>query len=304
MALSKNVRFDYFKVYATRYNKEKEVVEEIPCDLSDLFRQLQGIQVTERVYWMGDDQARLQNLECINDKWNLHFVRIRKSDFPIITKDDGTYSYFEDFEDDEGLGEEISALYDPSNYIIMMRRNRFSLSPTAVSNYFTSVINEPGFNVIFRPLIHPRAVELLRKDHLIRSAEISISDIKNARTTTKKSLGQILDKADDIKESVNIRFKISIEPKGSKKSSRIPIYEEIEEMVNDPNVQKLEVRRKADENSSVEPVDLIQHRLVDYYQFKESDFDTQARNILHETVISRMHTLYRKRVEEINYTYV
>ncbi|KXH86786.1 DUF6731 family protein [Sporosarcina sp. HYO08] len=302
--MARAIRFDYFKVYARQYNQENNVMNEGICDLTNVLTQARAIPTRERVYRVGNDQARLQDIQQKNNKWEMHFVRIRKDGFPIKTNDDGTFGFFDDLSEDEGFGEEVSVLYDPNNCVIMIRRNMYSLSPSAIANYFTDVVNEPGFTVFFKPLVHPKAMELLKRDHLIRGAEVSIADIKNALPTTKKSLGQIISGANDMNESVGITFKISIQPKGSKKSSRLPVYEELEDMAGDPNVSKIEVRKKANEDAKVETVDLIQHRLYDFHNFSGNDISPKSRNILHITVVNRMQILYRTRINDINNTYV
>lgn len=302
--MAKAIRFDYFKVYARQYNQEKDLVEDGICDLTSVLTQIQEIPTKDRIYRVGGDHARLQDIRMQNDKWEMHFVRIRKNGFPIKTNDDGTYGFLDDLGEDEGLGEEVSVLYDPSNHIIMVRRNMHSLSPSAIANYLTDVVNEPGFTVYFRPLVHPKAVELLKKEHLIRGALVSIADVKGAASATKRSLGQIISQVDEMNESVGITFKIGIQRKGSKKNSRLPVYEELMAIANDPNVTKLEVRKKADEDAKSETVDLIRHRLLDYYNFSDNDISPISRNILHATVISRMCKLYASRVDDINNVYV
>lgn len=279
-------------------------MEDVLCDLTYTLIQAQEIDTAERVFNVGNDYARLQSIEQNNKMWELHFLRIRKDNFPLKVHDNGQVYYFNDLTDEEGFGEEVSALYDPENQTIMIRRNRDSLSPSAIANYFTTLINRPSFTVYFKPLVHPRALELLKKDHLIRGAEVTIADIKNAGTKTKKSLGNLIKPVEDIQESVNIHFKISLEQKGSKKGSKLPIYDELVSFASDEHVTKAEIRIKANEDARVETVDLIKNRLVDYHLFSDEDINPDSRNILHETVISVMHQLYRKRVNEINNIYV
>jgi hypothetical protein len=302
--MAKAIRFDFFKVYARQYNQAVEMMEERLCDLTEVLTQTQAIPTRDRVYRVGSDQARLQDVQQNNNKWELHFVRIRKDGFPIKTNDDGTFGFFDDLGQDEGFGEEVSVLYDPENRVIMIRRNMHSLSPSAIADYFTDVINQPGFTIFFKPLVHPRALELLQSEHLIRSAEVSIANVKNASPRTKRSLGQIISGVNEMNESIRVTFKISIQPKGSKKNSRLPIYEELENMAGDETVSKIEVRKKANEDAKVEVVDLIQHRLYDFHNFSEADISTESRNILHTTVINRMQILYRTKLEDINNIYL
>lgn len=301
--MAKSVRFDYFKVYCRSLNQERDVMEEKLCNLNDVLKTTQEIPTSQRIITVGNDTARLQSIKFNNNKWEMHFLRIRKDNFPVKAHDNGDINYFTDLEDEEGFGEEVSALFDPTNCAIMIRRNMHSLSPSAISDYFTEVINEPGYTVFFKPLVHPRALELIKRDHLIRSAEVAVADVKNSSERTKRSLGSIISSANYINESVNIIFKIGLEQKGSRKFSRIPIYEELEGFTNDENVKKVHVRLKADEDAKTESVDLIKHRLVDYHLFSDTDINPESRNILHSTVISQMQYLYRIRKNDINNVY-
>lgn len=301
--MAKRVRFDYFKVYARSYNQETNVMEERLCDLSQMLVQAEQIETAQRVLNVGEDQARLQSITYNNNKWEMHFLRIRKDNFPLKTHDNGDFSFFNDLSEEEGFGEEVSALYDPENYTIMIRRNIQSLAPSAIGDYFTNLVGQPGFTVFFKPLVHPSALSLLRKDHLIRGAEVAIADVKNASQRTKRSIGQLINSADDIQESVNVVFKIGLEQKGSKKYSRIPIFEDLAAFANDENVKRAEVRYRVDEDAKVETVDLIENRLVDYSTFSDSDINPESRNILHATVINRMQQLYRTRIDDINNLY-
>ncbi|TWM30086.1 hypothetical protein CHCC14821_1634 [Bacillus paralicheniformis] len=299
----KKIKFDYFKVYARSYDQEKEVMEEKLCDLGKVIEEAQQIDVAKRVFSTGTDLARLQNIVSNDNKWEMHFIRIRKVDFPLKAHDNGHIGYFDDLDEAEGFGEELSALYDPSNTVIMLRRNKHSLSPSSIANFFTSLINEVGLTVIFKPLIHPDSLKLLKKDHLIRSAEIAVADVKNASEKTKKSLGSIISKPEEINEPVYINFKIALAQKGSRKQSRIPIYEDIMNVATDPNADKIDIKYKEDEDAKVEQVDLIENRLFDFHTFTKADINPESRNILHQTIIQRMHLLYRKRIDEINNIY-
>lgn len=301
--MAKSVRFDYFKVYAMSFNEETDTMEERLCDLSDIMTSTERITTAERIFNVGNDQARLQEISFNNNMWEMHFLRIRKDNFPLRTHDDGSFDFFSDLGDEEGFGEEVSAIYNPTNHVIMIRRNSLSLAPSAIANYFTNLVSQVGFTVTFKPLIHPRSLELLQEDHLIRSIEIGIADVKNASPRTKRALGRLITHTEELNESVSIVLKIGIEQKGSKKHSRLPIFEEIEGFATDENVKRAIVKVKEDEDSRVEKMDLIQHRLVDFELFSDDDIDSESRNILHSTVVSRMHRLFRTRNNDIENIY-
>jgi hypothetical protein len=299
MAKSKNVRFDYFKVYARSFNEQKNIMEDKPASLVNILDAAKNIAVKERIIVVGDDIARLQSITYNNDMWEMHFIRIRKNGYPVKAHDNGSIGYFKDVTDEEGFGEEVSALYDPKTHVVMIRRNMFSLSPSAIASFFTSITNVPGYSFYFKPLVHPKALSLMKKEYLVKSAVVSIADIKNAAPKTKATLGKIITKADEINESTNFSFKISLNQKGSKKKSNIPIYEELMELSQDDNVTGLDVTTKANADANVEYLDLIEHKLVDYHRFSEKDFDVRFKNVVHKTVISEMHRLYRTRKNDI-----
>ncbi len=301
--MAKSVRFDYFKVYLMQFNEETDRMEEGLCDLSNALIKAQGMKTSNRVFGIGNDLARLQEISFNNNKWEMHFLRIRKDNFPIRAHDNGSIDFFTDLSEEEGFGEEVSAIFDPSNFVIMVRRNIHSLSPQVISNYFTNLLNTIGLTVLFKPMIHPGSLALLQKDHLIRSAEVAVADVKSASPRTKRALGSIVESTEDMNETVNIVFKIGLEQKGSRKSSKLPIYEEIATFAQDDNIKRAIVKVKADEDAKVETIDLIKNRLVDYEQFSEDDIDKKSRTIRHTTVISRMHQAYRKRLNDINNIY-
>ncbi|PFC01839.1 DUF6731 family protein [Bacillus thuringiensis] len=277
---SKKIKFDYFKVYARKFNEKKNVMEELPCDLSNLLVSLQKISAKKRVYKVSGDVARIQDVSLNTDgKWEMHLLRIRKSNFPVKTHDDGTYTLI-DLSDQEGLGEEVSVLYDPITKVIMMRRNIFSLSPSSLANYLDGICNSPGMTIFFKPLVYPNVLDKIKEDDLIRGLEISIADIKKASKATKQSLGFITNDVSEIKESVNINLNISLNQKGSSKSSRLPIYKRLVNLIKDPTVTKAEVRKKPDEDSPVEKYDLISNKMSDFITFTEKEVEKELKYIL------------------------
>jgi len=234
----------------------------------------------------------------------MHFIRIRKNNFPVKTHDNGDYGFFDDLEEEEGIGEEVSAIYDPNNYVLMIRRNMFSLSPSSIANFLSGFINIPGFSIFLKPLVHPDALQLLSEGDLIRSAEISVADIKNANEDTKRALGQITTPTEDLEEAVNLTVRIGLAQKGAKKDSKIPLFNRIRGFLQDDKVKKLEVSKKEHPDAKVEKFDLVEHRLFEFYTFQQAEIDADSRNIRHSTVVRRMRQHYGRKVEEINNVYV
>lgn len=327
---SKRIKFDYFKVYANKFNEILNVQEERFCDLTDLLQGLKAVPVKERIYRVGADQARLQEIKENNGKWEIHLIRIRKNNFPVKTHDNGDYTFF-DLTDEEGFGEEVSALYDPSTNVIMIRRNISSLSPSSISNYLTEINNTIGMSIFFKPLIHPNSLEKLKESHLIRGFDIAIADINKANDETKQALGEITRDVSSINESVTLNVSIGISPKGSSKKSRLPIFHLLSKFAKDPVVKKAEVRIKDNEDSHVEKFDLIQDKMSNYITFTDKEVEEQLKQFLkeefkeklengeideedlneminlktiqHKVIIKKMHHQFEKRLKEIQEVY-
>ncbi|MGD7050764.1 hypothetical protein FZC83_21490 [Rossellomorea marisflavi] len=303
--MGKTVRFDYFKVWCRYFNEQTNAMEEAPCDLTNCLERVQRIPVPQRVYMVASDSARLQEVQHIDDKWELHFIRIRKDNFPVRTHDNGDLTFFDDFAEEEGIGEEVSALYDPDNFVLMIRRNMFSLSPSSIATFLSNLVDDPGFSIYLKPLVHPDALRLLSKEDYIRAAEISVADIKNATDDTKEALGTMTTPADEMDESVNISVKIGLAQKGSKKDSRIKnLHEKITSLLQDDKVKKLIINKKAHPDAKVEKFDLIENRLYEFLQFTDDEMDRQSRNVRHSTVIRRMKLLYADQLHQINQVYL
>ncbi|AKR13354.1 hypothetical protein AC241_32430 (plasmid) [Bacillus thuringiensis] len=279
---SRKIKFDYFKVYAHVFDEKKNVMVEKECNLTKLFTAIQKIPAKRRIYKVSGDVARIQEIALNSDeRWEMHLIRIRKDNYPVKTHDDGTYTFM-DLSDQEGLGEEVSVLYDPETSVIMIRRNINSLSPSSLSNYFNDICNSPGMTIFFKPLIYPNALDKIKEEDLIRGLDISIANIRKANNETKRALGSITGDVSSINESVNINLSISLNKKGSSKLSRLPLYNTLKKLVADPVVTKAEVRKKKDENSLVEKFDLISDKMSEYISFTEEEVKMRLMQILKE----------------------
>lgn len=297
---SKAVRFDYFKVYHRYFDETKNDVKETLCDLTAVLTALQSKNTLDRNIKYFDEESRLQEINCFNNRWELHFLRVRNNNFPLVAHADGNVGYLDSLAENDGLGEDTSVLFDPQNCVIMIRRNKDSLPPSSISEFFTKIINQVGTVIFFKPLVHPDAISLLKKEHLIRKVQIGVADVKNASEKTKASLGSIISKAETSETPIYFNFSLGVPQKGSKKYSEIPIYEETLGFLEDPNVVSAEVRIKANQDALVETVDLIEQRIYSYSTFNSRDYNEDARKILHSTVINKMHLIYDEKVEEIN----
>lgn len=83
---TKNVTFEYYRVYARIYNKDNNSSGNIIlCDITPILNKAQNTEVNERNYEVNGEEARLQCIEKdkLNSKiWNMSFIRMRENVIP------------------------------------------------------------------------------------------------------------------------------------------------------------------------------------------------------------------------------
>ncbi len=83
---TKNVTFEYYRVYTRIYNKDNNSSgNRILCDITPILDKAQNTEVNERNYQVNGEEARLQCIEKdkLNSKiWNMSFIRTRENVIP------------------------------------------------------------------------------------------------------------------------------------------------------------------------------------------------------------------------------
>lgn len=83
---TKNVTFEYYRVYTRIYNKDNNSSgDRILCDITPILDKAQNTEVNERNYQINGEEARLQCIEKdkLNPKiWKMSFIRMRENVIP------------------------------------------------------------------------------------------------------------------------------------------------------------------------------------------------------------------------------
>ena len=148
----KTIQFDYYKVFSKAVVNHKIKKEEY--NLNNLFEKLSNNTVASSTSRYKDEQARIQtlNFDSENNVWEIQFLRLRETYLPGIADDDGEFEVIT-LEDDKYVGEFASALYDPSKNILILHRNRNGLTPSGLSDYFTSLFEENTYSFELTPIL-------------------------------------------------------------------------------------------------------------------------------------------------------
>lgn len=271
MSKVKKIGFNFFKPVTQQEDGEIQQI-----NLEPLFERLrtqylrgrESIQNGEeeqykRVYSYNFEPARLSGItiEQHTQYFHLTFERLNYT-LPNRTTLHGD-SEMLDLDDDEYIGHEANVLYDSTHRILMIQRNRDSIGPTAIASFIEALLVEAEAATNF-------SIAMISDDTARRRAFNQAAYRKiSTRVVGQKAndlLGRLLDRRPQGIESVEITFN----SRGTKDGEIDNEFSSqfLEEYTEDPDVQMLRIRSREDEESPVEPIDLINHKLEAYAYFE------------------------------------
>lgn len=272
--MRKNVGFNFFRpVIINEENKEvlfsfEEIFERIKNEYRTAKSKIEsgiGPKEYKLVYQYNNEPARLAEVN-LNDKNQYFHLVFERLDYQVPNR---TTLHGEsealDLDDDEWIGLDVNVLYDANNHIFMIQRNRSSLGPSAIEMFLKTIINtyvgqeHTNFNL---PMVTDKSAKKRAfKQNAYRKVHLRVTGLKANGIVEKfyKDGNKNVD-------SVEITFNSSI-------SRNAKIDEEfaksiLQEYIDDPDVNKLQIRSREKEDSLVEPIDLIDHKLQTYIDFE------------------------------------
>lgn len=284
----RKVKFQYFQVFS-------QVTGEIPklFDLKQWISQMATTSLENRAKEYNGESARLEEAYFADDYdfYFLHFVRLRATNIPSRAKLDTNVEPME-LGDDEYLGEEVSALYDESRNILMLQRNKYSLSPTGIEDYLNLAWGKDE-TISLRAISVPDPFILARRPAIYRKINLRLANVTQA--TERGVLGKLNSKLSQIVDSfgalnsVNAQITITM---GTKKEENLNekevglILSDIEE--NPELFSGAEVAVKESDEGKVELIDLLNNLAHDYATFR-----MEARTTLnHYSIAEAMYIKY------------
>lgn len=289
----RRVRFEYYEVCC----KEKNDKTSSPDRLFDLRRWISKAtkkSLEARTFDYRDEQARLDrayyDLELEN--WFMHFVRLRDTNIPSKATKQSEVEPFE-LDDDEYLGEDVSALYDEDHHILMLQRNRYSLGPEGIEEYLNLLWDSDDEYIYLRPIISPNIIKEAEKAEFYRRLNVRFANLDPEKFKTKSDspLGEFIKTFGKYK-GVTAEITVTLGRTRGTSLDRETIHDtliEIEE--NKEYLQKAEIAKKDSQDTSVEVIDLIEHKAHDFAYFTLE----KRSSLQHETVAYHM---WKKYIEE------
>lgn len=260
MSRVKRIGFNFF-----RSTRETTDGRDIPLNLSNIFEHIRAQyqtnrdndegELNKRVYTYNNEPARLSQITIDVDTGYYHLTFDRLSYvLPNKTTLHGDSETI-DLETDEFIGHEATVLYDPQNHILMIQRNRDSLAPSAIGAFLESLVMEAGVadNFSLAIITENNARRRALNQNAYRKITTKIVGAK-AEGLMERLFGGNSDVA-----SIEISF-------NSKQTKDGQISQEfaraiLEEYLDDNDVERLRIRAREQEESPVEPIDLINHKL-------------------------------------------
>ncbi|MCP1144863.1 DUF6731 family protein [Ureibacillus endophyticus] len=238
------------------------------------------------VYEYNGEPARLADLSVDPETGLYHLIFERLNyQVPSRTTLHGE-STAVDLEDDEYIGLDVSVLYDPEDHVLMIQRNRDSLSPTGIESVLRTILDNQihmmngdfSLAVISDENIKHRALRqsAYRKIHF-KVTGTKASDIINRLTNRQEDLG--ID---------NVEIILNSKPQKSAVINEEYAKSLLEEYSEDVEVQKLRIRSRQTEESPVEAIDLFDYKLQSSCEFEF----IEDRHLNPISVFIRMQEIY------------
>lgn len=287
----KTVRFEYYRVCTQPYDKEANILlkELTPTSIKDVLIKLEQ-NANKRTYLCNNEPATLHTIKKIEDVWTMRFIRVRNEAYMPGKLNKNTQEYKEiELEDDELLGEEVTAIYDDTKKIIMVQRNRNSLSISGLQSYLQSAYNNSEKFINLAPITIPYEKRELKPEHIFRKIIIGIDPLSyDDECINKSSLGDILNIVKNKWNSRSLNLEISVG--NSKRDNSLKKNEVLylPSLAGEKYIRNLRVYRKEHEDTCVEMVDLLTDKLIDECDISYS----KNKSINYDIVYPEMLRLY------------
>lgn len=285
----KNYGFNYFSIFTEENGVEKAI------DITNLLeeirlRYLENQDGSEEkiIYNYKGEPAKLAGISVDNNQYyHLWFERLLNYQLPIITTLHGDADEIE-IDENEYVGHEVNVLYDARKNVLMIQRNRDSLGPTAIEAVLKMLVTESELASVFytRIILDQSAKRRGLNKELVRRFQYKVSGEK-AKSIVNKIFGN-----DEGIQNIEI-----ILTSGSKKLDTIDsdiITPLLNRLINDEDVSKLQINGKETEDSRVEKIDLLNHKLQSTLSF---DY-RESRRINPYKVFEKMLECYHGNVNE------
>lgn len=126
------------------------------------------------------DKARLDKLKYDkeNNYWHLNFLKLRETNIPNKAKINSEAEPIP-LEDDEYIGEDVNALYDEELYILVLQKNKYSLSFSVIEDYLNEIWKQDeDLDIFLRPILPQDAFASIENKGTYRKLNVKFDNVR------------------------------------------------------------------------------------------------------------------------------
>lgn len=265
MSTIKNVKLEYYRCNLVEEGNMETI--DLEKMFEDLYFKLERGHVIR--YEFNNEIAKLANVDYYPEIGSYHLCFERLRDFNIPVKSSfQRESETIDLEEDEYIGEEVSLLYDTTNRVCILQRNRDSLSPTALEFFINDIYSSfvgMEVNLELNPIIESDTLQYILGSNQIRKINVRVDDL-GQETNYEDDLSNITDEVTRF-EAASLDFTLSVGREKEKEMEPSAARKLINSLVGRKNINKAQVYIREEKNSNVEKYDLIEHKIYSIITF-------------------------------------
>lgn len=221
-------------------------------------------ELSKRSFKVRDHYIRLHDAFFEDGLYFGRFVKIRMDNLPEEAGLDGS---LEDLGlgENRGLGESSFFLYSPKLNVLLFHRNSHGIRASGVAYYFEKITDV--HTIEFIPIIEPDIMAKLLRMKIMREFRFKLAQPQNASflQSSDVSLGSALGIMHE-HGAANIAITLSMgQEKGTLSAETVKNWAKALMKIRskkEEQVQTLLIRGKEYTDEKIEPIDLIQHRMV------------------------------------------
>lgn len=181
MTYTRKIRVEYFRVVIARRDgsgRDKNF------NLEQIINKVNSMSMDARIVKYYQEEARLEKMkyEKSTGYWYLNFTRLRQTKLPLRARLNQEAKAI-NLDEDEYIGEDVTALYDRTNNILALQRNRDSLSATGIEYYLTKLYGQDDFGIYLRPMIDVNIDKKLEKAKSYRKITLKFDTNRRKKKT-------------------------------------------------------------------------------------------------------------------------
>lgn len=191
------VKFLYFQLTVDRIVDKSR--KKMLFDLTQFAEKVKELDLNARSWKYNGDPIRLKNFRVDeNDLLLMQFERLTNNAMPYIAKASEESERDVPLDDDEFIANDINAIFDLSNSVLMLQRNIHALSPKAIIQYINYFWNEDRaeteWEVIeFVPIIDPNIYDSAARNSEFKKLTVKTANKYNSKNGVRNMLSEAVD---------------------------------------------------------------------------------------------------------------